>query len=219
MVLGIVMMTTMIPTIVGLNEATNGARDEQRRKNNNEDKGGGNDRQNNQRKGNSRKQRFHLQVTCSDDSGSQEMRQQVHNAKVYVKTDGKIYISKHPSADMDLFNGGFYTHPSFPPDNTAGFVTISPEKPPILRWVFLDADTHQMRWGSRPDSQGHICGPFDWTNDEERITLEGWEGWLAVQLPEDERESGIWRLYFDRDDNGAQLPAGSRGLEICMRRE
>ncbi|KAJ9296723.1 hypothetical protein DTO271G3_4922 [Paecilomyces variotii] len=201
MVLGIVMMTAMIPTIVGLNEATNGARDH-------EDK----------RRGNARKQRCHLQATCAVNAGPQELRQQIHNAKVYLGTDGKMYITKKPSADMTPFNGGFYTHPSFPPDNTAGFVTVSGETPPTLRWVFLDAETHAMRYGSRQDSEGHICGPFDWTDDEARVTLEGWEGWLAVQLPEDQHESGIWRLYFDRDDNGAELPAGSRGLEITVNR-
>jgi hypothetical protein len=133
----------------------------------------------------------------------------------------QMYLTKNPSAEMTPFNGGFYTHPSFPPDNTAGFVTITGETPPTLRWVFLDAETHELRYGSRQDSEGHVCGPFDWTDDEERVTLEGWEGWLAVRLAGDKQQecdSGIWRLYFDRDDNGADLPAGSRGMEICLKR-
>lgn len=130
---------------------------------------------------------------------------------------------------MVPFNGGFYTHPDFPPNNTSGIVTISGEEAPTLRWVFLDANTHEMRWGGRPDSQGHICGPFDWTKDEQRVTLEGWEGWLAVRLPEDElqeqaeKELGvdgrdIWRLYFDQNDDGANLPEGAKGLEIQLKR-
>lgn len=69
------MMTAMIPTIVGLNEATNGARDH-------EDK----------RRGNARKQRCHLQVTCAVNAGPQELRQQVHNAMVYLGTDGKVWL-------------------------------------------------------------------------------------------------------------------------------
>lgn len=75
MVLGIVMMTTMIPTIVGLNEATNSAREQ-------EDK----------RRENARKQRCHLQVTCAVNVGTQEQRRQVHNAKVYLGKDGKVCI-------------------------------------------------------------------------------------------------------------------------------
>jgi len=131
---------------------------------------------------------------------------------------------------MAPFNGGFYTHPAFAPDNTSGMVTVTGENPPTLRWVFLDSGTHEMRWGSRPDSEGHICGPFDWTKDEQRVTLEGWEGWLAVRFPDDEQQEeleaqldvddgrGIWRLYFDQHDDGAGLPSGAQGLEIRLKR-
>lgn len=84
-----------------------------------------------------------------------------------------------------------------------------------------------MRWGGKQDSEGHICGPFDWTPDEERITLEGWEGWLAVRLPDDEKKAeelgveggpGLWRLYFDQHDNGADLPPGAEALEVTLKR-
>lgn len=130
---------------------------------------------------------------------------------------------------MVPFNGGFYTHPDFPPDNTSGMVTISGEEAPTLRWVFLDANTHEMRWGGRPESQGHVCGPFDWTKDEINVTLQGWEGWLAVRLPEDEQREAedelgiehgldVWRLYFDQNDDGADLPLGAKGLEIRLQR-
>lgn len=131
---------------------------------------------------------------------------------------------------MVPFTGGFYTHPDFPPNNTSGFVTISGEETPTLRWVFLDANTHEMRWGGRPDSEGHVCGPFDWTKDEQYVTLEGWEGWLAVRLPQDEsrdvadQELGIldgqevWRLWFDQNDDGADLKPGCQALEIRLKR-
>lgn len=141
----------------------------------------------------------------------------------------QLYLTKQPGSSMVPFNGGFYTHPDFPPNNTSGFVTISGEETPTLRWVFLDANTHEVRWGGRPDSEGHVCGPFDWTKDEQYVTLEGWEGWLAVRLPEDESrdladDEGIvdgrevWRLYFDQNDNGADLKPGSQGLEIRLKR-
>lgn len=142
----------------------------------------------------------------------------------------QFYITKNPAPTMVPFNGGFYTHPDFPPSNSSGMVTVSGEEAPTLRWVFLDANTHEMRWGGRPDSEGHACGPFDWTKDEQYVTLEGWEGWLAVRLPEDDaqdethQELGIaegrevWRLYFDQNDNGADLPPGSKGMEIRLKR-
>ncbi|KAJ6096622.1 hypothetical protein N7486_007368 [Penicillium sp. IBT 16267x] len=212
MVIGIAMMAAMLPTMIGLNEATQGSRDQEEA-----------------RRTTARKQRSHLVATCSITQGTPEMRSQVHNAQVQVGLDGKLYISKHPSATMVPFTGGFYTHPDFPPNNASGIVTISGEEAPTLRWVFLDANTHEMRWGGRPDSPGHVCGPFDWTKDEQYVTLQGWEGWLAVQLPEDElqeqaeKELGIggreiWRLYFDQNDDGANLPVGAKGLEIRLKR-
>ncbi|KAJ5093271.1 hypothetical protein N7456_009132 [Penicillium angulare] len=213
MVIGIAMMATMLPTMIGLNEATQGHRDQEEG-----------------RRNAARKQRSHLVATCSLSQGTAESRQQIQNAQIQVGLDGKLYITKKPSATMVPFNGGFYTHPDFPPDNTSGMVTISGEEAPTLRWVFLDANTHEMRWGGRPDSEGHVCGPFDWTKDEQYVTLNGWEGWLAVQLPgdavQDQAEHGegivngsdVWRLYFDRNDDGADLPPGAKGLEIQLKR-
>ncbi|KAJ5921285.1 hypothetical protein N7466_009611 [Penicillium verhagenii] len=213
MVIGIVMMAAMLPTMIGLNEATQGGRDAEE-----------------SRRNDARRQRGHLVATCALTQGTPKMRQQVHNAQVQVGLDGKLYITKHPSSTMVLFNGGYHTHPDFPPNNTSGLVTISGEKAPTLRWVFRDAKTHEMRWGGRPDSEGHICGSFDWTADELYLTMEDWEGWLAVRLPEDEAKEhinselgitdarDIWRLYFDANDNGADIPPGAHGLEIRLKR-
>jgi hypothetical protein len=84
-----------------------------------------------------------------------------------------------------------------------------------------------VRWGGRQESQGHVCGPFDWTKDESRVTLEGWEGWLAVRLPRDEMYAkelgmedtkGLWRLYFDQNDDGADLPPSAEVLEVTLNR-
>ncbi|KAJ5216267.1 uncharacterized protein N7498_002674 [Penicillium cinerascens] len=213
MVLGVVMMATMLPTMIGLNEATQGSRQHEE------------DRVNN-----ARKSRTHLVATVSLTQGTQGQREQVHNAMVQVGRDGKLYITKQPASTMVPYNGGFYSHPDFPPSNTSGLVTVSGEETPTLRWVFLDKNTHELRWGGRPDSEGHVCGPFDWSKDETYVTLDGWEGWLAVRLPDDEthdrtnHELGIddgrevWRLYFDQNDDGADLPPGAQGLEVRLKR-
>ena len=112
---------------------------------------------------------------------------------------------------------------------------MSGEDKPLARWVFLDSHTNEMRWGGRQDSDGHVCGPFDLTADEQYITLEDSQTWLAVQLPDDRRKSqeaedlGIidhegntgakWRLYFDRSGgDGVYLPAGAEIIKICLKR-
>ncbi|KAJ5090197.1 hypothetical protein N7532_008881 [Penicillium argentinense] len=66
-------MAAMLPTMIGLNEATQGTRDQEENRRTTE-----------------RKQRCHLVATCSHTQGTPELRQQVQNAKVYVGLDGKL---------------------------------------------------------------------------------------------------------------------------------
>lgn len=67
------MMAAMLPTMIGLNEATQNTRDqEENRRNSN------------------RKQRCHLVATCSLNQGTPELRSQVHNAQVQVGLDRKV---------------------------------------------------------------------------------------------------------------------------------
>lgn len=73
MVLGIAMMSAMLPTMIGLNEATKGSRDREE-----------------SHKKDSLNTRTHLIATCDVDEGSQTQRQQVHNAKVYLGLHGKV---------------------------------------------------------------------------------------------------------------------------------
>lgn len=78
MVLGVVMMASMLPTMIGLNEATQGTRDQEEN-----------------RKISARKQRCHLVATCSLSQGTESQRAQVQNARVYVGQDGKVSIVTH----------------------------------------------------------------------------------------------------------------------------
>jgi hypothetical protein len=73
MVFGIFMMAAMVPTMIGVNEATKGTRDheEQRRKK-------------------ARTQRSHLLVQCPSYEGPMQHNVAVHNAKVYLGADGKV---------------------------------------------------------------------------------------------------------------------------------
>ncbi|KAF9252168.1 hypothetical protein DTO013E5_809 [Penicillium roqueforti] len=200
----------MVPTIIGVNEASKGTRDHEER-----------------RRESARQERCYLSVQCMPSNGLLPQSLAIHNARVYLGADKKMYITKSTDSQLVPLNGSFYQHPDFPPDNTSGFVTITGETPPTLRWVYVDLQTHELRWGGKQDSEGNICGPFDWTQDEERITLEGWEGWLAVRVPDDEKISEVvgvensqdlWRLYFDNNDDGADLPQDAEVLEVTIKR-
>jgi hypothetical protein len=73
MVLGIAMMAGMLPTMIGLNEATKGARDREE-----------------SRREDARRTRTPLMAVCDVDEGSLAQRQQVHNAKVYLGLDRRV---------------------------------------------------------------------------------------------------------------------------------
>lgn len=85
----------------------------------------------------------------------------------------------------------------------------------MLNWIYVDKDTYELKYGVRADAQPHITGPFDCTRQDRRMTLEKWEGFVAV-----EEFPGIWALYFDRDDDGlvTKVPMGTRVLEVELTR-
>ncbi|PIG86957.1 hypothetical protein AARAC_004722 [Aspergillus arachidicola] len=207
MVIGIAMMSAMVPTIIGLNEATKGARES-------EDK----------RRENEKKSRFHLVAACDIDAESESRRQEVHNASVYLGSDKKLYITKHPTPSMTAFNGHFFELPDLAQGNLNGLVAISGETPPTLRWVYLDKDTYEMRWGGKQDREGHIGGPFDLTHDGDYIALNDTQRWLALRLEDTEQDgteagAGVWRLCCDwEENNGASLSIDTPSMPIYLRR-
>ena len=73
MVFGLITLSTMVPTMIGLNQATQNTRD-------NED----------ERRESSRRQRCNLLAVCDEQEGTLEQRRQVHNAKVYLGPDGNV---------------------------------------------------------------------------------------------------------------------------------
>lgn len=75
MVLGIAMMAAMVPTMIGLNQASQNMRDSE-----------------DSRKESSRKQRCHLLVNCSVSQGTTAQREQIHNAMVYVGPENRVSL-------------------------------------------------------------------------------------------------------------------------------
>lgn len=201
------MMSAMVPTIIGLNEATKGARES-------EDK----------RRENEKKSRFHLVAACDIDADSESRRQEVHNASVYLGSDKRLYITKHRTPSMTAFNGHFFELPDLAQGNLNGLVAISGETPPTLRWVYLDKNTYEMRWGGKQDREGHIGGPFDLTRDGDYLALNDTQRWLALRLEDTEQDAteavaGVWRLCCDwEENNGESLSIDTPSMPIYLRR-
>lgn len=127
-----------------------------------------------------------------------------------VLKDNKLYIDTEHSrlgANMAHPFSGYYLPVPWIGDKwkKAGFrhgegmVTTISDDPPFLNWVYLDSNTYEVKYGTRVEAEPHHIGPWDCTPIDRRLTFEGWEGFVIVQ--EDE-ESDLWALYFDRDDDG-----------------
>lgn len=104
----------------------------------------------------------------------------------------------------------------YPDSKYEGLVSTICDDPPVLNWIYVDRETHEVKYGVRVDAQGNITGPFDCTRQDRRMTLEGWEGFVAV-----EESPGLWALYFDRNDDGLRSKFGKskRVLEVELWRK
>lgn len=78
-----------------------------------------------------------------------------------------------------------------------GLVTTISDNPPALGWIYVDKNTHELKYGNRSQSIDHV-GPWDWSEGDERnLTLENKKGaFVAV-----EEGDGSWGVYFDRDED------------------
>ncbi|KAI1311518.1 hypothetical protein F5Y03DRAFT_410620 [Xylaria venustula] len=167
-----------------------------------------------------RARRCNLVVSCV----KQSIRSRDINGKLVVLKDNKLWITTAPSTSHDegpeTFEDGYpfsgYFLP-YPDTKYEGIVSTISDDPPMLNWIYVDKDTYEVKYGLRVDAQPHLTGPFDCTRQDRRMTLEGWEGFVAV-----EEYPGVWALYFDRDDDGliTKVPMGTRVLDVeLIRRE
>ncbi|KAI0100064.1 hypothetical protein GGR51DRAFT_575880 [Nemania sp. FL0031] len=165
-----------------------------------------------------RARRCNLVVSCV----KQSIRSRDIDGKLVVLKDNKLWITTTSPASHDddpdtcddgyPFSGYFLPYPG---TQYEGLVSTISDDPPMLNWIYVDKDTYEVKYGLRTDAQEHLTGPFDCTRQDRRMTLEGWEGFVAV-----EDYPGIWSLYFDRDDDGlaTKVPMGTRVLEVELTR-
>ena len=74
----------------------------------------------------------------------------------------------------------------------------------------------EFKYGNKSASIEHHVGPWDWTEDEQRITFDEVDEFTAVQEPKSDR----WRLYYDMNDDGLVgfVPKGRRMVEVKLER-
>ncbi|OAA65484.1 hypothetical protein SPI_02271 [Niveomyces insectorum RCEF 264] len=159
-----------------------------------------------------------------------------------VLSGGRLYVDTGNSPDPDAPFGhpfaGYYL--PYPDARHAGLVSTITDVAPIMNWVYVDRTTHELCYGGRAASADQVTGPWDCTRQDRRLTLCGWEGFVAVRLPmstghgnghgDDDgggggggSGGGFWSLFFDLDADRlrgllARFPAGTVAVEVELAR-
>ncbi|KAJ7621132.1 hypothetical protein FB45DRAFT_1032397 [Roridomyces roridus] len=157
--------------------------------------------------------KFTLRVSCP--AANKEL-----DGKIVVLRKEKLYLDDSDPAHRTFEDGhpfaGFYIE--YPVgDKPLGLVSTISIDPPELNWIFASNDTLELKYGNKTASQAHIHGPWDWTEDEEALVLDDWEGFVVL-----EEEPGVWALHYDRDDDHLRGVRGDddprRVIEVGLER-
>ncbi|KAJ6563892.1 hypothetical protein B0H19DRAFT_1139927 [Mycena capillaripes] len=154
--------------------------------------------------------KFSLRVSCPD---SREL-----DGKIVVLRAQRLYLDDSDPAHRTFEDGhpfsGFYIE--YPVgEKPLGLVSTISKDPPELNWIYADGDTLELKYGNKTASQDHIPGPWDWTEDQSAVMLDGWEGIVAR-----EEEPGVWVLHYDEDDDhlGQAHGISKRVVEVSLQR-
>ncbi|KAK1658488.1 hypothetical protein BDP55DRAFT_397650 [Colletotrichum godetiae] len=137
----------------------------------------------------------------------------IHGKHVVLSGD-KLFVDTGTDPDSAFghqFAGYFLPYPD---SQYAGLVSTICDEPPIMNWIYVDRDTYEVKFGTRPYAQNNYTGPFDCTRQDKRLTFASWEGFCVV------RTGNFWALYFDVEQDGlkSKLPEGVTALEVDLLR-
>ncbi|TGO38657.1 hypothetical protein BHYA_0070g00280 [Botrytis hyacinthi] len=127
----------------------------------------------------------------------------------------ELHINKNTNDPTLHPFAGYYL--PYPDSNYEGLVSTITDVAPMMNWIYIDRETYEVKYGVRLDAQPNITGPFDCTRQDRRLTLEGCEGFCTVK----EEETGMWTLYYDRDDDRLvkKLGKNRKVVEIELSRQ
>ncbi|TEB24239.1 hypothetical protein FA13DRAFT_1639037 [Coprinellus micaceus] len=158
--------------------------------------------------------KFNLVVECLDDFSP--ARNLVNNKIVVLRND-KLYLDA-ADANYRIFPeghpfSGFYIEYPWAEKPLALVSTIKPD-PPELNWIYADRNSLHLAYGNKTKSINNIHGPWDWTSSQDALTLEGWEGFVAV-----EESPGVFYIAYDQNDNHlASQGVKGRVVEVGLKR-
>ena len=100
-----------------------------------------------------------------------------------ILRNGKLWVDPPVTEDLEFlkpaghpFTGYFLPHPEHKWGwKGEGLVSTIMPDPPQLNWIYIDKDTHEIRYGNKVEARGHHVGPWDATKLERRMIFDGWE--------------------------------------------
>ncbi|KAH0828245.1 hypothetical protein AYO21_03802 [Fonsecaea monophora] len=199
MVIGLLILTS-IPTVTGVAQAIHGQKKHKERE-----------------KDARRMQKFYIDVSCE----AQNSRIREIHEKRLVLRDDRVWIGPHEA--LNPCKEGYVAEAFYIeyPDNERvpvpmGLVSQVRDDPPLLNWIYVDKDTMELKYGNKSASIEHHVGPWDWTEDEQRITFDESEAFVAVE----DTSTRQWQLYYDMENDGLNgfLAKGRRRFQIKLER-
>ncbi|KAF1817395.1 hypothetical protein P152DRAFT_463559 [Eremomyces bilateralis CBS 781.70] len=159
--------------------------------------------------------KFNLDIFCE---ANHPKAKEVHGTTVVMKDNktGKPRQGESDAPPPHQFTGFYIQYPDDDRQPTRGLVSTISVDPPMLNWLYADSTTGALGFGNRSQSIEHTVGPWDWTEDQEGMTIGGEEAFVAV-----EEQPGVWAVYYDKDgDHLAGIPAVKNKtiLEISLER-
>ncbi|KAL2205910.1 hypothetical protein CC79DRAFT_1369352 [Sarocladium strictum] len=134
------------------------------------------------------------------------------DAGFIVLIGGQLFIDlpEHP-VPGHKFCGYYFNYPS--EEGLKGLVSTIQEDPPMLNWIFVDKDTHAVRYGGRKDTIDHVIGSWGWSDDADGryLTLKGDHAPFVARRADVGGGRVFWGVYWDPD----QEMLGALGADQC----
>src|ERR1700761_9384456 len=89
--------------------------------------------------------------------------------------------AKRQFADGHPFSGFFLEYPLEETPKPLALVSTISVDPPVLHWIYVDKNSLELKYGNKTQSMPNIYAPWDWTDDAQYLTLEHWEGFVALE--------------------------------------
>ncbi|KAI9659970.1 MAG: hypothetical protein M1821_001322 [Bathelium mastoideum] len=139
-----------------------------------------------------------------------------------VLRDDKAWIAGEVDGETGLPAGeearshpcaAFYlSYPSEMAPHPRGLVSTIARDPPMLNWLYIDAETLELRYGNRTKSMAHLVGDWDWTDEnveagaEEAAAKKNNAGWV-METKDAKSGKGQWKRDEKED--------GPKGKDEC----